>query len=226
MSNLPNSSGCGRVKMDANEPMFGMEPTAHADAATEIPSLRLSLKYTNPDIAAMSIEMSSDTRNPDGSSPPSQDNCDSRHENSDSTISISSTTRLAGQTVAPFLAKHIPQQYAPLGVQEGAHAKSQSQKDPNTKYCYRHRPDLKCRRTADEPSMENLQRVGVLNHLLLITNGFRIWKHCRRPINKASLMSGPYFPLLPRNIETLCFKASSHNVAFLNCHIYLLPFAT
>lgn len=86
----------------------------------------------------------------------SHDSCGSSHTNSK--ISISSTSKQAGQTVAPFLAKHIPEQYAPLGgllaTADGA------QKNPNTKYCYRHRPDLKCRRTADEPSMENLQRVS------------------------------------------------------------------
>lgn len=61
-----------------------------------------------------------------------------------------SSTAAADQTVAPFLAKHIPQQYAPLAP---------DQRDLSTKFCYRHRPDIKCRRTADEPSMEILQRV-------------------------------------------------------------------
>ncbi|KAI9926391.1 hypothetical protein ASPWEDRAFT_163708 [Aspergillus wentii DTO 134E9] len=56
--------------------------------------------------------------------------------------------------VAPFLAKHIPEQYARL---------SSRFDDPipapaNSRYCYRHRPDLKCRRQADEPSMDLLQR--------------------------------------------------------------------
>jgi len=85
------------------------------------------------------------------------DNCDGKHNGTDPTITISSTSKLAGQTVAPFLAKHIPSQYAPLGL--GPQPTTSSQKDPNTKYCYRHRPDSKCRRTADEPTMENLQRV-------------------------------------------------------------------
>jgi hypothetical protein len=130
--------------------------------STETPSSRSASKYTNPDIPAMSIEMPSNAKNPDGGVPPSHDNCDGGHDNPDSTISIPSTTRIAGQTVAPFLAKHIPQSYGPLGVQQRTQAKSQSQKDPNTKYCYRHRPDLKCRRTADEPSMDDLQRVSVI----------------------------------------------------------------
>lgn len=94
--------------------------------------------------------------------PPTQDNCDHEHDASDPRIALSSTTKLAGQTVAPFLAKHIPEQYAPLGLRPTPKAtlfKDPNKKDPNTKYCYRHRPDSKCRRTADEPTMENLQRV-------------------------------------------------------------------
>lgn len=90
--------------------------------------------------------------------PPTHDNCDDHHHvGSDPTITLSSSSKLAGQTVAPFLAKHIPEQYAPLGKQ--TQPISSLQKDPNTKYCYRHQPDSKCRRTADEPTMENLQRV-------------------------------------------------------------------
>jgi hypothetical protein len=43
------------------------------------------------------------------------DNTDRRIEDKDTSIGISATSKLAGQTVAPFLAKHIPGQYAPLG---------------------------------------------------------------------------------------------------------------
>lgn len=70
----------------------------------------------------------------------------------DKSITIASTAKLAGQTVAPFLARHIPDQYAPLG------SKAAATKDPNSKYCYRHRPDTLCRRQADEMSMDKLQR--------------------------------------------------------------------
>ncbi|KAF3938293.1 Beta-TrCP [Dactylella cylindrospora] len=49
--------------------------------------------------------------------------------------------------VVPFLSKHIPEQYA-----------SQHPPRVNTKYCYRHHPDLKCRRQADEPTMEEVQK--------------------------------------------------------------------
>lgn len=75
-------------------------------------------------------------------------------------MSVSAATRLAGQTVAPFLAKHIPEQYAPLGGLDMPRD-STANPDPNTKYCYRHRPDRKCRRQADELSMDQLQHVSV-----------------------------------------------------------------
>lgn len=74
-------------------------------------------------------------------------------------ITLSATAKLAGQTVAPFLLKHIPDQYAPMGGMDAAG--SPKAKESNTKYCYRHRPDLKCRRQANEPSMEQLQHVSI-----------------------------------------------------------------
>ncbi|MCJ1287048.1 hypothetical protein MMC26_006395 [Xylographa opegraphella] len=80
---------------------------------------------------------------------------DSSEVHKDTGITISSTSKLAGQTVAPFLAQHIPEQYAPLGGQRSR--KGASTADSNSKFCYRHRPDLKCRRQADEPSMDQLQ---------------------------------------------------------------------
>ena len=68
----------------------------------------------------------------------------------DSNITIS--TKFAGQTITPFLTQHIPARGAG-GATGGATG------GPNTKYCYRHRPDLKCRRQANEPSMDQLQHV-------------------------------------------------------------------
>ena len=81
------------------------------------------------------------------------------HPNDGTTISMSTNSRLAGQTVAPFLHQHIPNQYAPLGGPPVPGKPANA--NPNTKYCYRHRPDLKCRRQADEPSMDQLQHVCV-----------------------------------------------------------------
>ncbi|KAL2064303.1 hypothetical protein VTL71DRAFT_4797 [Oculimacula yallundae] len=118
---------------------------------------------------AMTVQMPSDSRTDireqtrdmatvsEAGEPPSHDNCNRQHagDGRDPTIALSSSSKVAGMTVAPFLARHIPEQYAPMGA--GA-TSAITQKDPNTKYCYRHRPDSKCRRTADEPTMENLQR--------------------------------------------------------------------
>ena len=75
----------------------------------------------------------------------------------DSAFITPASSKLAGETVAPFLAKHIPQQYAPLGTQ--APSDGSIKGETSSRYCYRHRPDLKCRRQADEPSMEQLQSV-------------------------------------------------------------------
>ena len=69
-------------------------------------------------------------------------------------IALPAASRLGGQQVAPFLARHIPRQYKPLG-----NAPPTPVIGKTTKYCYRHRPDLKCRRQANEPSMEQLQNV-------------------------------------------------------------------
>lgn len=88
---------------------------------------------------------------------------------------INMSNKQAEEAVTPFLAKHVPKQYAPLGAlsnysdsdretqkkgRSGADRLKERTEKPNTKYCYRHRPDLRCRRQADEPSMEQLQAVG------------------------------------------------------------------
>ncbi len=79
-------------------------------------------------------------------------------------ITISATSKQATQTVAPFLAKHIPEQYAPMGGLD--HSGGPTRSETNTKYCYRHRPDLKCRRQANEPSMDQLQHVSFRSFVL------------------------------------------------------------
>jgi hypothetical protein len=62
-----------------------------------------------------------------------------------------------GKMMTPYLAQHIPHQYNPQGTDRDGHDAPRSTAD--TKYCYRHRPDLLCRRQADEPSMKELQDV-------------------------------------------------------------------
>lgn len=75
----------------------------------------------------------------------------------ESGIGLLAQSRHADQTVAPFLAQHIPNSYPPQGKPNSASA---GVGDPSTKYCYRHRPDLKCRRQADNTSAEQLQNVS------------------------------------------------------------------
>lgn len=83
-----------------------------------------------------------------------------RRETDDRSISIQTGTKAAEMSVAPFLSEHIPTQYNPLGQVRFSSSRSQQndkEKKLSTKFCYRHRPDLKCRRQANEPSMEQLQ---------------------------------------------------------------------
>lgn len=76
-------------------------------------------------------------------------------------------SELVGKTVSPFLKEHIPGLYAPFGKAKQALPQTPSRnptvrkKDPNSKYCYRHRPDSKCRRAADETKMGFIQSVSV-----------------------------------------------------------------
>ena len=81
---------------------------------------------------------------------------DSDDEDLQSSIPIASESKAAGEAVTPYLAKYVPQTYNPVGQ------KSLFPMDakPNTKYCNRHRPDVKCRRQADEESMDQLQNVS------------------------------------------------------------------
>ena len=78
--------------------------------------------------------------------------------------------QLIGRTVTPFLKDHIPGIYAPLVRRRadgddddyddgdgGDDAAEPRRRDANTKYCYRHRPDSKCRRAADEDKMALIQ---------------------------------------------------------------------
>ncbi|KAK1756384.1 hypothetical protein QBC47DRAFT_299091 [Echria macrotheca] len=76
-----------------------------------------------------------------------------RHRSLDSVTTMSST--LIGKTVTPFLREHIPSLYAPIG--KANNEETAKAKDPNTRYCYRHRPDSKCRRAADEAKMIQIQ---------------------------------------------------------------------
>ncbi|KAH8673429.1 WD domain-containing protein [Xylariales sp. PMI_506] len=65
--------------------------------------------------------------------------------------------QLVGQALTPFLREHIPGLYAPVGKPESMVPRNANFKDQNSKFCYRHRPDSKCRRAADEDKMELIQ---------------------------------------------------------------------
>lgn len=74
-------------------------------------------------------------------------------------------TELAKQNVAPFLAKYHPRQYAPRRSEDGT---TSVPRTVNGGYCYRHQPDSKCSRQADEQSMHQIQRVCYPTTLLFV----------------------------------------------------------
>ncbi|KKA29470.1 hypothetical protein TD95_003409 [Thielaviopsis punctulata] len=76
------------------------------------------------------------------------------------TSSSEMTAALASNTVTPFLQHHIPDLYAPVGKPDLSTTNfARTEKDPNTKFCYRHAPDSKCRRAADETKMAMIQNL-------------------------------------------------------------------
>ena len=70
---------------------------------------------------------------------------------------VNMSSSLISQTVTPFLREHIPSNYAPISKVDNDD--TSMSKDPNSKFCYRHRPDSKCRKAADESKMVTIQRV-------------------------------------------------------------------
>ncbi|KAL2213145.1 WD40 repeat-like protein [Sarocladium strictum] len=75
------------------------------------------------------------------------------------------SSELVGMAVSPFLKQHIPSIYAPIGKEKQDQSSRKMtittpaprKPDPNSKFCYRHRPDSKCRRAADETKMAYIQ---------------------------------------------------------------------
>lgn len=139
----------------------------------------------------------------------------------DHSISIPAASRHAEQTVAPFLAKHIPMQYNPLGqTRERQEQEDQSHQSTSTRFCYRHRPDLKCRRQANEPSMEQLQNVSN-TRIWYITEPVTDCPHRNSapspsPTSKPSPTSGLSSPRRRRNTAISCSRASLPNAVFHN----------
>ncbi|KAF2743353.1 F-box/WD repeat-containing protein pof1 [Sporormia fimetaria CBS 119925] len=73
---------------------------------------------------------------------------------SDETLVNKSATKSLNKMITPYLTQYIPKQYNPIG----AGAEDAPLPSTNTAYCYRHRPDMLCRKQADEPTMEQLQK--------------------------------------------------------------------
>lgn len=90
---------------------------------------------------------------------PSRENCDRRRPGEDDVSRLPNISQQSmSQSVTPFLREHIPSLYAPIGKPDLPSMANLKTKDPNSKYCYRHRPDSKCRRAADESKMALIQR--------------------------------------------------------------------
>jgi hypothetical protein len=131
--------------------------------------------------------------------------------------------QLAEDHVAPFLARHIPDQYAPMGLRPDQPVDPSNR--ANSRYCYRHRPDLKCRRQADEPVMEQLQQVcslrkGSYDYGAWMIDLFLLHRNSKRyprGINRESPTSGPCSPRPRPSIATSCFEASSPSAASPSC---------
>lgn len=80
---------------------------------------------------------------------------------------------LVGQALTPFLKEHVPNLYAPVSKIEASHSRDSSalQKSFNSKYCYRHRPDSKCRKAADEDKMAMIQTVSSTAAMVFVQGG-------------------------------------------------------
>lgn len=160
------ATAAAAASLTSTAPSASPSPALSTSTVTTLPSTSISFSdsvpASNPASASALAYQSS-------SHPPSRDNCERRREGEEETPSkglIKMPFDLAGKTLSPFLKEHIPGLYAPVGKNLKKEAKTSPSnelvniKDPNTKYCYRHRPDSKCRRAADETKMGTIQRVS------------------------------------------------------------------
>ncbi|KAF6832974.1 WD domain-containing protein [Colletotrichum musicola] len=138
---------------------FKTTPTFIAAAADHLTSTSTSTSHTaHAAVSSSTNDVIAATQ------PPSKDSCDRRRpdEGDASRFPANMSTQLVGQTVTPFLREHIPGIYAPIGKPDvqAENNNLNQQRDPNSKFCYRHRPDAKCRRAADESKMVLIQSVS------------------------------------------------------------------
>lgn len=89
----------------------------------------------------------------------SQDSEDPVQAPGDRSSPIAASSTQADENTAPFLTRNIRYHYTSMNRFEPRRIDL----NPNSKYCYRHRPDLKCRRQADELTMDKMQQVGHLH---------------------------------------------------------------
>jgi hypothetical protein len=147
-----------------------MDDHSAADRLTDSDSLRHSSPAPSHSLPDPQTSFKSVEPSPHRSSLPSFRATKRRHTSLDKTdrstldsIALSTTSHAAAQNVAPYLAKHIPSKYTPTGGTPSI--ASTMEKKPI--YCNRHRPDTKCWRQANEPTMEELQNVCLLMLLVL-----------------------------------------------------------
>ncbi|KAI1434401.1 quinon protein alcohol dehydrogenase-like superfamily [Xylaria sp. CBS 124048] len=121
--------------------------------------MHLNQKPAVSSVARLQPPLATLTQAEDSSAKPSRDNCDRRRPGENDTSRLPNISRQSmSQSVTPFLREHIPTFYAPVSKLDLPHMANLKNKDPNSKYCYRHRPDSKCRRAADESKMALIQR--------------------------------------------------------------------
>ncbi|KAH0528302.1 hypothetical protein TsFJ059_003185 [Trichoderma semiorbis] len=142
-------------------------PSLSTSTVNTLPSTSVSVSVPALDPASVATSNPVSAHQSLSQQPPSSDNCERRREGEEEVPSkglVKMPFDLVGKTLSPFLKEHIPDQYAPVGKnlkrddQTGTGNTLVNIKDPNTKYCYRHRPDSKCRRAADETKMGTIQR--------------------------------------------------------------------
>lgn len=108
-------------------------------------------------------------------------------------------------SVAPFLTKHIRDQHTPM-TNFDPQAPPTKKEKTNSRYCYRHDPDLKCKRQADEQLMDELQRVLFFSWVFWLkfetNSGFRTFILSQRVTSRPWRISGLSSRPLPPSIAT------------------------
>ncbi|KAI1406089.1 WD40 repeat-like protein [Hypoxylon fuscum] len=151
MDSLPISNGDGSILRHNGH--------SHSYPANDITLTNSNYASSSSDRPHTQRQTLSSLPNEQANTKPTRDNCDRRRpeEREDSSRLPNMSQQLMGQSVTPFLREHIPGSYAPLGKPDLPSMTALKTKDPNSKYCYRHRPDSKCRRAADESKMAQIQ---------------------------------------------------------------------